>query len=155
MNEHGYNKDGKIHRTTCMIAFYASALIYEDILEISLGAGPVDYDRVRSVDRQTPCYIRKSLMFDGRQVKKNLVDQYQHYPTVFHQRLDRELFMKATAREAFLTGEMQLVYLHQHFLLDRIEYGTEQIDFSIAEEMLRIVLTFWAERELYPTQTDE
>lgn len=57
--------------------------------------------------------------------------------------------------EAFAAIEVQLINLHQMFLLDRIERGTEDLNFGRVEEMLRIVLTFWSEREQYPGHEDE
>lgn len=49
LNEFGYNKEGKVYRATVVRAFFFLSFIYEDILEISLGNSPVDYDRVRQV----------------------------------------------------------------------------------------------------------
>ena len=49
LNQFGYNKEGHIYRSTLIRALYSSSLVYEDILEMSLGNSVVDISRVRLV----------------------------------------------------------------------------------------------------------
>lgn len=136
LNDYGYNKAGKISGGTIIRAYWFASLVYEDILELSLGASPPDLYRVR-------------------QVKAQMEEQFRQQPAALHTRVDRDLFARNALVNAFAAVEIQLIHLHQNFLLERIEHGTENLHFGTAEEMLRIVLTFWNEREQYPGHQDD
>lgn len=136
LNQYGYNKQGIIHRATFIRVVYAASLIYEDILELSLGAAPADHALITHV-------------------KAQIEEQHRQRPQRLHETVNRDLFTRYPLRQAFAAVEIQLIHLHQNFLLDRIEHGTENLHFGTAEEMLRIVLAFWNNREISPGHEDD
>lgn len=136
LDEHGYNRAGMIHRPTFLRAAYEASFIYEDILELSLGAEAIDHSRIRTIRAQ-------------------MESQSAKWPAAFREVVDRELYSRGSRFRFCAIVETQLVALHQAFLLDRIEYGTESLHFGTVEDMLRIVLTFWTEREHYAGHKDD
>lgn len=136
LNEHGYNRAGMINRPSFLRAMYGASFVYEDILELSLGAAPVDHSRIRTI-------------------KAQMESQYAQQPAAFHETVNRDLFSRGPIFRSFFIIEIQLTHLHQDFLLDRIENGTESLHFGTVEDMLRIVLTFWTEREQYLGHEDD
>lgn len=134
----GWNTRGALYPATVARAFLISRTLRDEILELSLGFKPVDIS-ARVLDVR----IRTEQTFLA--LPRILRTLPQNFPLT-----------ERDAVEYSISTHFQLDYLHNQFLLERIDHPEkdEARFFEAARGMLDMIITHWGSKDAWPHLKD-
>lgn len=89
-------------------------------------------------------------------VRQRINIDYASLPPHLKIKLTREFARNATREQVYSLANIRLHFLHNEYLLERIDYPSKDPSSQVylAATILDLVILIWSERETYPEQRD-
>lgn len=139
VDEHGWNLAGKLFPQTQRRALYLMDVLRDEILELSLSTQP-PFDLAGRIN----------------DLRYRLDATFGQLPGVYHSLFNKRLISEHEQHEITAVASVQLVHLHNVFLVERIDHPgkDERRLLQAARDILGMIVDYWSERDRYPPYRD-